>query len=68
MSENEGLISAASALIGDPALFGRVHEDGTVYVWTAAGEKPVGSYPGKSPEEALQYFVRNLKLLHLKLH
>lgn len=63
MSENEGLISAASALIGDPALFGRVHDDGTVYVWTAAGEKPVGSYPGKSPEEALQYFVRKFETL-----
>ena len=63
MSENEGLISAASALIGDPALFGRVGEDGTVYVRTADGEKPVGSYPGKSPEEALQYFVRKFETL-----
>ena len=63
MSENEGLISAASALIGDPALFGRVGEDGTVYVWTQSGEKPVGSYPGKSPEEALQYFVRKFETL-----
>jgi len=50
--------SAAAALIGDPANFGRVAEDGTVYVRTPDGEKAVGSYPGKSPEEALGYFVR----------
>ena len=55
--------SAASALIGDPAEFGRVAEDGTVYVRTPEGEKAVGSYPGKSPEEALAYFVRKFEAL-----
>jgi hypothetical protein len=60
---SEGLVSAASALIGDPALFGRVADDGTVYVWTKNGEKPVGSYPGKSKEEALSYFVRKFEQL-----
>ncbi|CAB4753307.1 unannotated protein [freshwater metagenome] len=55
--------SAASALIGDPAAFGRVGEDGTVYVRTPNGEKAVGSYPGKSPEEALTYFVRKFEML-----
>ena len=60
---SDGLVSAASALIGDPALFGRVAEDGTVYVRTADGEKPVGSYPGKSNEEALAYFVRKFEQL-----
>ena len=44
--------SAASALIGDPSKFGRVAEDGTVYVRTSNGETAVGSYPGKTPEEA----------------
>lgn len=53
--------SAASALIGDPAKFGRVGEDGTVYVQTPAGERAVGSYPGKSAEEALAYFVRKFE-------
>src|SRR4051794_17754680 len=38
--------------------FGRVAEDGTVYVRTAEGEREVGSYPGASPEEALAYFAR----------
>lgn len=55
--------SAASALIGDPSEFGRVAEDGTVYVRTSSGEKAVGSYPGKSSEEALAYFVRKFELL-----
>lgn len=55
------MTTPASALIGDPAEFGRVGEDGTVYVKTASGEKAVGSYPGKSPEEALAYFVRKFE-------
>jgi len=54
-------VSAASALIGDPAKFGRVADDGTVYVTTPEGERPVGSYPGKSAEEALAYFVRKFE-------
>ena len=53
----------ASALIGDPAAFGRVADDGTVYVRTPEGERPVGSYPGKSAEEALAYFVRKFEAL-----
>jgi hypothetical protein len=56
-------VSAASALIGDPSQFGRVAEDGTVFVRTPAGEKAVGSYPGKSAEEALAYFVRKFEAL-----
>jgi len=55
--------SAASALIGDPSAFGRVGEDGTVFVRTSSGEKAVGSYPGKTAEEALAYFVRKFELL-----
>ena len=38
--------------------FGRVSDDGTVYVTTPDGEKEVGSYPGATPEEALAYFTR----------
>ena len=62
MSVPENL-SAASALIGDPAKFGRVGDDGTVYVTTPEGERAVGSYPGKSAEEALAYFVRKFESL-----
>ena len=56
-------VSAASALIGDPSAFGRVAEDGTVFVRTSHGEKAVGSYPGKTAEEALAYFVRKFEVL-----
>lgn len=38
--------------------WGRVDEDGTVYVRTGDGERAVGSYPGATPEEALAYFTR----------
>jgi len=55
--------SAAAALVGDPSSFGRVGEDGTVYVSTESGERAVGSYPGKSNEEALAYFVRKFETL-----
>ncbi len=54
---------APSAAVETPsnsnaASFGRVDEDGTVYVRTPDGEKAVGSYPGKSADEALAYFAR----------
>ena len=62
-TQSPAVISAASALIGDPARFGRVGEDGTVYVITPEGDKPVGSYPGKSNEEALAYFVRKFEAI-----
>jgi len=47
-----------AAAASDPALWGRVAEDGTVYVRTADGERPVGSYPGAGADEALAYFGR----------
>ncbi|MFM8869839.1 MAG: DUF349 domain-containing protein [Candidatus Nanopelagicus sp.] len=54
---------AASALIGDPSKFGRVGEDGIVYVITPTGDRAVGSYPGKSAEEALAYFVKKFEMV-----
>ena len=54
---------AAAALIGDPAKFGRVGEDGTVYVITPTGDRAVGSYPGKSADEALAYFVKKFEMV-----
>ena len=38
--------------------FGRVDDDGTVYVRTPDGERAVGSYPDATPAEALAYYVR----------
>jgi len=56
-------ISAAAALVGDPAQWGHVADDGTVFVRTSEGDRAVGSYPGKSAEEALAYFVRKFETL-----
>src|ERR1043166_8884079 len=36
----------------DWTAFGRIDEDGTVYVTTAAGERAVGSWQAGTPEEA----------------
>lgn len=38
--------------------WGRVDEDGTVYVREANGERAVGQYPDASPDEALAYYER----------
>ena len=40
------------------AAWGRVGEDGTVYLRTADGERPVGQYPEGSPEEALAFYTK----------
>ena len=44
--------------VSDPAEWGRVDDEGTVWVRTAEGERSVGSYPGAEPPEALAYFGR----------
>ena len=38
--------------------FGRVDDDGTVYVTEDGVERRVGQYPDGTPEEALAYFTR----------
>jgi hypothetical protein len=38
--------------------WGRVDDEGTVYVRTAEGERVVGSWQAGSPDEALAYFTR----------
>jgi uncharacterized protein DUF349 len=43
--------------------YGRVDEDGTVYVKTADGERVVGSWQAGAPEEALAYFRRKYDAL-----
>jgi hypothetical protein len=50
MSERGGM--------SDPAAFGRVDADGTVYVKTGAGERAVGSWQAGTPEEGLAHFTR----------
>ena len=38
--------------------WGRVAEDGTVYVRTADGERVVGIWQAGSPDEALEFYTR----------
>ena len=43
--------------------WGRVADDGTVYVKTADGERAVGQYPEGTPEEALTFFTERYAAL-----
>jgi hypothetical protein len=48
--------------------WGRVAEDGTVYVRTADGERAVGQYPEGSPEEALAFYTKRYDELAGSVH
>jgi hypothetical protein len=48
--------------------WGRVDEDGTVYVKTAEGERVVGSWQAGSPAEALAFFQRKFMSLETEVH
>ena len=48
--------------------WGRVADDGTVYVRTPDGERPVGQYPEGSPEEALAFFTKRYDELAGSVH
>lgn len=50
-----------------PASFGRVDQDGTVYVVTSAGERRVGQVPDTDPAEALAFFVRRYEALETEV-
>ncbi len=43
--------------------WGRVDDDGTVYVKTADGERSVGQVPDQTPEEALKFFTERYAAL-----
>jgi hypothetical protein len=43
--------------------WGRVAEDGTVFVRTKDGERPVGQWPDANPEEALAFYTRRYDAL-----
>lgn len=47
--------------------FGRVEEDGSVYVTEAAGERLVGQFPGVPQEEAIGLYVRRFLDLQAKV-
>ncbi|MGA8245382.1 MAG: DUF349 domain-containing protein [Nocardioides sp.] len=48
--------------------WGRVAEDGTVYVRTLDGERPVGQYPEGSPDEALAFYTKRYDELAGHVH
>jgi Domain of Unknown Function (DUF349) len=47
--------------------WGRVADDGTVYVRTAGGERVVGSWQAGSPDEALAFFERKFAALETEV-
>jgi hypothetical protein len=47
--------------------WGRVAEDGTVYVKTTDGERSVGQYPEGTPEEALRFFTERYDALEFEV-
>jgi hypothetical protein len=51
--------------VNDP--WGRVDDDGTVYVRTADGERVVGSWQAGSPNEALAFFRRKFEALDTEI-
>jgi hypothetical protein len=57
----------SEAELAEAATFGRVAEDGTVWVREAAGEREVGQYPGADPAEAIAFYVRRYADLHAKV-
>ncbi len=50
-----------------PTSYGRVAEDGTVFVRTADGERAVGQIPDVPPAEALEFYVRRFQALELEV-
>lgn len=48
----------------DSARFGRVDDEGKVFVQEGAEWREVGSFPGATPDEALQYFARKYDELY----
>ena len=59
---NEGDRTSRSEL-SERSDFGRVADDGTVYVRVGDEERAVGQYPEGSPEEALAFFTRRYDAL-----
>jgi Domain of Unknown Function (DUF349) len=55
----------AVSTANDP--WGRVDDEGTVYVRTARGERAVGSWQAGSPDEALAFFQRKFESLQTEV-
>lgn len=53
--------------VAEASTFGRVDEEGNVYVREAAGERVVGQFPGVPDEQALSLYVRRYLDLQAKV-
>ena len=51
-------VEVPAAEVSDPTGWGRVDDDGTVYVRTAEGERPVGSWQAGDPAAGLAHYGR----------
>lgn len=51
-------IAPTAGAVSDPSSWGRVDEDGTVYVRTAEGERAVGSWQAGEPVAGLAHYAR----------
>ena len=58
---------AAAGSDPTPEPWGRVAEDGAVFVRTSEGERQVGQWPGGEPEEVLAHFTRKYDALLLEI-
>ncbi|SMO99689.1 protein of unknown function [Geodermatophilus aquaeductus] len=58
VAPSESAPAPAAEAVSDPAQWGRVDEDGTVYVRTADGERAVGSWQAGDPAAGLAHFAR----------
>lgn len=56
-----------AAALADAAKFGRVAEDGSVYVTDSAGERLVGQVPGVPADEAISLYLRRFLDLQAKV-
>ena len=64
--QSEDATTSGGTSEGTP--WGRVAEDGTVYVRINDGERAVGQYPEGTPEEALAFFTKRFDDLAGKVH
>ncbi|HWS58156.1 MAG TPA: DUF349 domain-containing protein, partial [Actinotalea sp.] len=60
-------VALTPAEAAEAARWGRVDDDGTVWVREETGERAVGQYPGADAADALAFYVRRFADLHAKV-
>lgn len=67
MKQEVAVSQPATPPSNPPASYGRVGDDGTVYVTIGAEEHAVGQYPEGSAEEALAFYVKRFEGLEVEV-